>query len=80
MLENLNLLERRTSLSSARISFIRCLTTTNFRIISEKISEKIPVSERTIENDLAVLKKYGFIRRVGSRKEGHWEIIVSHRD
>lgn len=50
------------------------------RAISEKISEKIPVSERTIENDLAVLKKYGFIRRVGSRKEGHWEIIVSHRD
>ena len=46
------------------------------RAISEKISEKIPVSERTIENDLAVLKKYGLIRRIGGRKEGHWVVIA----
>ena len=46
------------------------------KAISEKISEKIPVSERTIENDLAVLKKYGLIRRIGGRKEGHWVVIA----
>ncbi|MBQ7648434.1 MAG: HTH domain-containing protein [Paludibacteraceae bacterium] len=53
-----------------------CLTITNFRIISEKISEKVPVSERTIENDLAVLKKYGLIRRIGGRKEGYWQVLI----
>lgn len=46
------------------------------RAISEKISEKVPVSERTIENDLAVLKKYGLIRRIGGRKEGYWQVLI----
>ena len=46
------------------------------KAISEKISEKVPVSERTIENDLAALKKYGLLRRIGGRKGGHWEIIL----
>lgn len=40
------------------------------------ISEKVPVSERTIENDLAVLKKYGLIRRIGGRKEGYWQVLI----
>ena len=46
------------------------------RAISEKISEKVSVSERTIENDLAVLKKYGLIRRIGGRKEGYWQVLI----
>lgn len=42
--------------------------------ISEKTSEKISVSDRTIENDLAQLKKKGILLREGGRKEGKWII------
>ena len=38
--------------------------------ISEKISEKVNVTSRTIENDLAQLKKKGIIKREGGRKNG----------
>lgn len=41
---------------------------------SEKTSEKISVSDRTIENDLAQLKKKGILLREGGRKEGKWII------
>ncbi len=49
-------------------------------LTSQKISQKINVSSRTIIEDFKALQQSGFIRRVGSRKDGHWEIIVSHRD
>ena len=42
--------------------------------ISEKTSEKISVSDRTIETDLAQLKKLGILSREGGRKEGKWII------
>lgn len=42
--------------------------------ISEKTSEKISVSDRTIETDLAHLKKIGILSREGGRKEGKWII------
>ncbi|MBQ8714319.1 MAG: HTH domain-containing protein [Prevotella sp.] len=41
---------------------------------SEKISEKFNVTERTVENDLAKLKKFGILAREGGRKEGKWVI------
>lgn len=46
--------------------------------ISEKTSEKISVSARTIENDLAQLKKKGILLREGGRKEGKW--IIKTKD
>ena len=39
-----------------------------------KISEKIDVTDRTIENDLAQLKKMGILTREGGRKEGRWVV------
>lgn len=42
---------------------------------SEKTSEKFTVSDRTIENDLAQLKKKGILAREGGRKEGKWVIL-----
>ena len=42
---------------------------------SEKISEKMIVTSRTIEHDLAIMKKMGVLRRVGGRKTGHWEVV-----
>jgi ATP-dependent DNA helicase RecG len=48
--------------------------------ISEKTSEKIGVSARTIENDLAQLKKLGILTREGGRKEGKWIIMTESRE
>ena len=44
--------------------------------ISEKTSEKINVTARTIESDLAQLKKMGILTREGGRKEGKWVILI----
>jgi len=44
--------------------------------ISEKTSEKFDVTERTVESDLAKLKKLGILTREGGRKEGKWVIKV----
>ena len=43
--------------------------------LSHKISEKNTVTERTIQNDIAQLKKLGILRRKGGRKNGEWEIV-----
>ena len=43
--------------------------------MSEKMSEKDGINERTIERDLAKLKKLGILSREGGRKEGKWVII-----
>ena len=45
------------------------------KAISEKGSEKINVSSRTVETDLARLKFQGLIARVSGRKDGHWVIL-----
>ena len=44
---------------------------------SEKASEKGSISARTIEKDLAQLKKKGFLKRVGGRKNGQWVVANS---
>lgn len=46
------------------------------KVISEKMSEKIGVTVRTIENDLAQLKKLGILTREGGRKEGKWVVLI----
>ena len=46
--------------------------------MSEKMSEKNSVDERTIERDLAKIKKLGILRRKGGRKNGEWEINLDY--
>lgn len=41
-------------------------------MMSEKISEKTSITDRTIENDLAKLKKLGILTRKGGHKDGEW--------
>jgi len=47
---------------------------------TKEIISKLNVSERTIYRELAVLKQMGLIRRVGSDKTGHWEVIKVDKD
>ena len=42
--------------------------------MSEKMSEKNSVDERTIERDIAKIKKLGILRRKGGRKNGEWVV------
>lgn len=39
------------------------------------LSHRLGVSHRTIQRDLEHLKKLNVIRRVGTDRGGHWEII-----
>ena len=43
--------------------------------ISQKISQKKPVSMRTILKDLAELQQKGLLRREGGRKNGYWQLL-----
>ena len=47
---------------------------------SEKTSEKFTVTDRTIESDLAHLKKIGILTREGGRKDGKWVIIIENKE
>lgn len=43
--------------------------------ISQKISQKKPISSRTIKADLSDLQKKGIISREGGRKNGYWQLL-----
>ena len=45
-----------------------------------EMSLKMNVVTRTIKRDIEVLKSKGFLKREGSRKEGHWEIVDENMD
>lgn len=44
--------------------------------MSKKMSEKPAVTTKTIERDIALLKRLGILHREGGRKERHWVIIT----
>ena len=58
------------------IELISSDSTLSARALSEKMSEKSFVNERTIERDIAILKKLDYLRRIGGRKDGHWEVNI----
>jgi ATP-dependent DNA helicase RecG len=47
----------------------------NNAITAEEMAALFSVTERTIDRDLSSLKKQNKIKRIGSKKSGHWEII-----
>ena len=47
--------------------------------ISQKISEKEPVTQRTIKKDIADLQSKGILSREGGRKNGRW-VITNKND
>ena len=53
------------------------------KAISDKISEKTSekgITDRTIQNDIAKLKKLGILTREGGRKEGRWVIVIENKE
>ena len=47
--------------------------------MSEKMSEKEEVNVRTIERDIAQLKKRGILKREGGRKQGRWVVVLDEQ-
>lgn len=56
------------------LKIIKGDNTTTSQKIAQKISQKKPVSERTIKSDLAALHEMGILFREGGRKNGYWVI------
>jgi ATP-dependent DNA helicase RecG len=48
----------------------------NNHLSAADIAEKINISPRAVEKQLANLKEMGVIERVGSKKTGQWKIIL----
>ena len=61
-----------------RQRFIIDLLTQNAIVTIPEMSRKMAVTERTIKRDLQQLKQLSILRRIGGRKEGHWEIKLEH--
>ena len=47
----------------------------NPRITTIEMASKVGISQRKIKENLAKLKKAGFVKRVGEEKKGHWEVL-----
>jgi ATP-dependent DNA helicase RecG len=47
----------------------------NNRISATELAEKVQISKRKIEENLAKLKQKGLLKRVGPAKGGHWKIL-----
>ncbi len=47
----------------------------NPSITIPEMAEKIDITERSVERNIQKLQADGFLRRIGGRKEGHWEVI-----
>ena len=47
----------------------------NPNITKPKLQDKLELGKTTIDNGISVLKKYGFIKRIGSNKSGYWKVL-----
>lgn len=43
-------------------------------ITQKEIANKLKITKRTVERNINVLKKQGFLQRIGSDKTGYWKI------
>jgi len=51
------------------------LIRSNPQITIPEMAEHIGVSTRAVEKNISQLKKQGIIKRIGSHKNGCWEIL-----
>jgi len=51
------------------------LTSENPRISKRDLSERIGISTTAIDKNIQMLKQKGLLKRVGSAKGGHWQVI-----
>jgi ATP-dependent DNA helicase RecG len=47
----------------------------NPHIIKEEIINNLDIGKTAVDNNISKLKKLGLLKRVGSDKSGHWEVL-----
>lgn len=47
----------------------------NSSITIEELAALIGITERSVERNIQSLREKGLLRRIGGRKEGHWEVL-----
>lgn len=45
-------------------------------ITQDELSEIIDISRKSIISNMKKLQEYGFIKRIGADKNGHWQIGI----
>lgn len=45
-------------------------------ITAHELSSLISINKRSVEKNLTLLQEKGFLRRIGSRRNGSWEIVL----
>lgn len=60
---------------SERQLIILDMVRADVRIGIEEMSVKMSVNEKTVRRDINILKQYGFLTRIGGRKNGYWQLL-----
>ena len=47
----------------------------NGGVNSHSLAEIMKLGKRTLERELSLLRKANIVRRIGSDKTGHWEVV-----
>jgi len=58
-----------------RLNKLLDLVKSDNKITISKIAKKLDVNEKTIKRDISKLKESGKLKRIGSDKGGHWEVV-----
>lgn len=45
-------------------------------ITTRKLVDIIGIHERNVARNLKTLQERGFLRRIGGRKEGYWQVVT----
>jgi ATP-dependent DNA helicase RecG len=70
--DTLNITE---NVTESRQQHILSIIAENNHITTEEIARLVGVVRRTIARDIHSLKAKGVLKRIGSDKTGHWQII-----
>lgn len=52
------------------------LISENPRITTRELVDIIGIHERNVARNLKILQERGFLRRIGGRKEGYWQVVT----
>ena len=47
----------------------------NSNVTKARLGEVLKLGKTTIDKGITVLKKYGYIERMGSNKNGYWKVL-----
>ena len=67
--------KRRFLPNLCNVTFISDILGRNVRLSARDLGLEIGIAQRNVEQNIASLKKAGRLRRIGTTKGGHWEIV-----